>query len=49
VDQKIDKTDKSATPKKIEMWDNYRSFYFSNKGEIKLDFSDHIKKDLSLY
>lgn len=31
------------------MWDNYRSFFFSTEGTLKVDFSDHRKKALSLF
>ena len=43
--------DDEVSPKKrekVDSWDNYRSFYFSSKGDLKFDFSEHLKKDLSL-
>lgn len=33
---------------KQEMWESYRLFYFSNEGQFKMDFTDHLRSKLSL-
>lgn len=37
------------TKEAIEMWDTFRQFFVSADGSLKLDFSNNLRKDLSLY
>ena len=40
---------KEETPQKVDMWDNFRTFYLAADGHATLDFSQHFVKKLSLW